>query len=211
MEPIAQYTAYLERTLTPSRMRHSLGVMQTMGELAEIYNLDRVSARIAGLLHDAAKDLTLAQQTQAIVDSGIEWADPCEAVDYAAYGHGPVGAFWVEKHLCVHDTLILEAIYRHTWCGVEPEFAHPLVWCLRFADILEPNRNWDVKAREIRAGEPELRKAVYAGRLEQAAFLQTAILIRFMEDNGQAVHPNYRFVYERLASRQPIQSTYIAK
>jgi HD superfamily phosphohydrolase YqeK len=35
--------------------------MQVMSELAEIYALDRTQALVAGLLHDAAKDLSAAE------------------------------------------------------------------------------------------------------------------------------------------------------
>jgi HD superfamily phosphohydrolase YqeK len=56
------YFPQLEASLTPARLRHSLGVMQVMGELAPVYELNREQAMIAGLLHDAAKDFSPEQQ-----------------------------------------------------------------------------------------------------------------------------------------------------
>lgn len=34
-----RYTQFLEQHLTPSRYQHSLGIMQVMADLAEIYDL----------------------------------------------------------------------------------------------------------------------------------------------------------------------------
>ena len=41
----ARYTPFLEQVLTPSRLQHSLGVMQVMQELTPIYALDPEKAR----------------------------------------------------------------------------------------------------------------------------------------------------------------------
>ena len=59
---VARYLPFLELNLTPARLRHSIGVMHVMTELAEIYSLDLAQAQTAGLLHDAAKDLEPEQQ-----------------------------------------------------------------------------------------------------------------------------------------------------
>jgi predicted HD superfamily hydrolase involved in NAD metabolism len=185
------YTAFLAQTLTPARLRHSKGVMQTMGELAEVYGLDREQAVIAGLLHDAAKDLTPEQQEQVVQAGNILIHEPCEQ-DYSLYLHGPVGAYYVRKELEVTDPLILDAIGSHTWCDGYPEnFNHPLAWCLRFADILEPYRNWDDKARILREGTPQLRKLAYSGQMKEAALFQSEWVIRFFNENHFPVHPNY--------------------
>ena len=196
----SQFLPFLEQVLTPSRLQHSIGVMQVMGELAEIYALDKEKALTAGLLHDAAKDLSAAQVEAILVESPIEFRDPCEH-DYVLYLHGPVGATYVRKELGMTDPDILGAIYRHTWVGVIDTFESPLVWCLRFSDILEPNRRWDDPARKIREGVPRLREAVFAGRLEEAASLQANMVIQFFEETGKPIHPNYYRVLRDLALR----------
>jgi HD superfamily phosphohydrolase YqeK len=120
---------------------------------------------------------------------------------YVLYLHGPVGAYYVQKELGVSDPIILDAIYRHTWVGKIEEFESPLVWCLRFSDILEPNRRWNDTARKIREGEPRLRQAVFAGQLEEGALILAEILIDFMEDVGSLVHPNYYRMRRELSIR----------
>src|SRR5690242_11239442 len=104
---IKRYLAYLQNVLTPGRLQHSLGVMQVMGDLATIYEFDRDQALLAGLLHDAAKELTPDQYEPIVQQAGIEFHDPCER-DYNLYLHGPVGAFYVQKELGVSDPIILE-------------------------------------------------------------------------------------------------------
>ena len=55
--PLDAYRRYLQGRLTPGRYAHSLGVMRVMGDLAPVYGLDPGRATVAGLLHDAAKDM----------------------------------------------------------------------------------------------------------------------------------------------------------
>ena len=139
--PQAHYIKFIQHVNTPKRLQHSLGVMQVMGELAGVYGLDQDQAETAGILHDAAKDLSPELIARLIHDGGIEIQYECEN-DYVYYLHGPVGSYFVHQQLGMTDELILDAITSHTYCGNGDNFNHPLTWCLRFADILEPNRNW---------------------------------------------------------------------
>jgi predicted HD superfamily hydrolase involved in NAD metabolism len=195
---ITQYTSFLEETLSPGRFKHSLGVMQVMGELAEVYALDPEKAAVAGLLHDAAKELPPVQQEQLLCESGIRIENPVEQ-DFVLYLHGPVGAYLVSKELNVTDPQILDGIYRHTFSGVEGPLS-AFVWCLRFADILEPYRNWQ-DVRWFRDGGPRLRDAVYSRRLAEGAFLQSGWVMQMYQERGYAIHPNIRRVFEELSGQ----------
>ncbi|RPJ42795.1 MAG: HD domain-containing protein [Chloroflexi bacterium] len=188
---LSTYTIFLTNILTPARLQHSQGVMQVMGELAEIYGLDREVAMTAGLLHDAAKDLSPEEQQRWVREGNIPVQYPCER-DYSLYLHGPVGAYFVQKELGITDRLVLDAIATHTWCEAERDnFHHPLSWCLRFSDILEPYRRWDGKAHIVGEGAPRLRELAFAGNLKEAALFHADMIIRFFDENGYPVHPNY--------------------
>jgi putative nucleotidyltransferase with HDIG domain len=127
---IDRYLSFLERVLTPKRLQHSIGVMQVMEELAQVYSLDRDKAVLAGLLHDAAKDLAPARQTALVEEGGIEIRHACEG-DWDHYLHGPVGAYFIYKELGVTDTLILDAVSMHTYYGDgETAPGKPLQWAL---------------------------------------------------------------------------------
>lgn len=202
-----RYLPFLEKVLTPKRLKHSLGVMQVMGELAGVYGLNRQQALAAGLLHDAAKDLPPEQIKTIRQQAKIEIRWPCDD-DYVLYLHGPVGAAFVRQELGLDDPLILEAINLHTFSADGEYFDHPLVWCLRFSDILEPNRNWSM-VRVLRKGAGRLRETVFAGRLAEGAFLQTGWLIRWFEEIGYPVHPNIYRAHQALSAQLNLDDHYL--
>jgi predicted HD superfamily hydrolase involved in NAD metabolism len=177
-----RYLPFLSRLLTPQRLQHSLGVMAVMGELAEIYSLDHAKAVTTGLLHDAAKDLEPERQLALAEEGGIELYYPCE--QDPLYLHGPVGAYLISQELGTTDRLILDAIATHTYYRNGADFHTPFFWCLRFADVLDPGRNWDW------AGLGEFRNAVYAGRMQEAALMHGQWLIGWFPAIGIPVHPN---------------------
>jgi predicted HD superfamily hydrolase involved in NAD metabolism len=193
------YYPFIESVLTPARLAHSLGVMQVMGELAQVYGLDQEMARTIGLLHDAAKDLNPDQQEKLILEANIRWQFPCER-DYVIYMHGPVGSAFVQRELGIHDPLILHAITNHTFIGNSAYFHHPLCWCLRFSDIIEEKRDWHAEKRIFRlAGK--LRELVYGGKMTHAAQLQTETIIQWFMEKGIPVHPNYNRVKAQLGAQ----------
>ncbi len=197
--PYDRYMSFLEKELTPARLQHSLGVMQMMGELSDVYDLDREQALTAGLLHDAAKDFSPTRQEQAVKEANIAIHYPCDW-DYGLYLHGPVGSYFVQKELGIMDRLILDSITMHSFYGGGENFSAPFTWCLRFSDVLEPNRNW-IKFPWSQEKFLFLRKTVYDGCLEEAAYLQTKWLIQMFEEQNYPVHPNMRRVCQELAPR----------
>jgi len=192
----SRYIPFLEKVLTSSRLAHSLGVMQVMGELAELYQLDRDKALTAGILHDAGKDLSVEKQNELIKAGNIQISHECET-NYVLYLHGPVGSFFVRQELGIRDELILDAITVHTYFGNSPYFEHPLSWCLRFSDILEPTRNWEHEKIILSCAE-RLRELVYTGQMTKAAFLHTGCLLKWFEEKGMPIHPRMRKLNQAL-------------
>ena len=190
---------FLEQVLTPKRLEHSLGVMQVMGELAGVYRFDKEQAQTIGLLHDAGKDLSPAVQAKLVAEGKIKIRYECEN-DYTYYLHGPVGSYFVRRELGITHRLVLDAITSHTYCGNGRNFNHPVCWCLRFADLLEPNRNWSAW-QWLQESVDQLRVIVYAGRLEEGAIHHTSMLIRWFGEQGLPVHPNMLRVPQGFTSR----------
>ncbi|RPJ23038.1 MAG: HD domain-containing protein [Chloroflexi bacterium] len=170
--------------------------MQVMGELAELYQLDRDKALTAGILHDAGKDLSVEKQNELIKAGNIQISHECET-NYVLYLHGPVGSFFVRQELGIRDELILDAITVHTYFGNSPYFEHPLSWCLRFSDILEPTRNWEHEKIILSCAE-RLRELVYTGQMTKAAFLHTGCLLKWFEEKGMPIHPRMRKLNQAL-------------
>ena len=190
-EHVHHYLPFLKSALTLPRLQHSEGVMRVMGELAEIYALDRAQAMTAGLLHDAARDLEPKRQLALAEEAKIEFSHACER--HPVYLHALVGAYLVSKELGVSDSLILDSISMHSFVGDGNGFDAPFSWCLRFADILAPVKEWK--------GMKKLESFVYAGRMEEAALLQCGWLIEYLQEIDIPVHPSLTKNFQALSAK----------
>lgn len=61
----------LKSRLKPGRFEHSLGVAETAAELAGRFGIDREKARIAGLLHDCAREFPNSSMLEEAEKRGI--------------------------------------------------------------------------------------------------------------------------------------------
>jgi predicted HD superfamily hydrolase involved in NAD metabolism len=185
------YIAFAEHQLTPQRFKHSLGVMHVMGELACIYDLNKTTAMTAGILHDIAKEFT--------PDDLIKWAGENNIALHTEYDkiplflHGPIGARYIEQTLGMIDAIILDAIARHSYFGEGAALSPTFCWCLRFADLLEPSRNW-VELKN------QLKPFVYSGEIGEAAFFLMRWIIPFHKSTYLPVHPNMHKVFGQLSA-----------
>jgi predicted HD superfamily hydrolase involved in NAD metabolism len=198
---LGNYLPFLQRVLTPQRFEHSLGVMRLMGELADVYSLDRRRAVTAGLLHDAAKDLEPEQQMALAKAANVEFRYPCERLP--VYLHGPASACLVSQELGVTDRSILDAISAHTFCGGGASFNSPFSWCLRFADILAPVQEW--------TGMKKLKRVVYAGQMEEAALLQIGWLIEYFRQLCIPLHPNLTKYFQQLSADLGVEDSFFER
>jgi predicted HD superfamily hydrolase involved in NAD metabolism len=113
---ILDVEAYLRNHLTAKRFEHSIGVMNTMEELAQLYSLDKRQAIAAGLLHDIAKELP-ADQWAAIASRDPLLSLDVQRYNYDHYLHGPVGAMMVKREFGMRDQEVLGAIATHGYYG----------------------------------------------------------------------------------------------
>lgn len=185
---MVDYERYLKKRLSTQRFEHSLGVMNTMEELSAVYNLNQDQAMLAGLLHDAAKELP-PNKWMSLVSQDEQLLRDSQLYDYHRYLHGPVGAIVIQADLQIEDEEVRGAIVTHGYYGPWETFNRPLSWCLRMADILEPGRDWRDN-RWLKDLVTPLREATYDGQLREAALMITRRLIVWYEAEGVAVHPN---------------------
>jgi len=184
-----KYILYLDGQLSPARFLHSLGVMKVMEELAPIYQIDRQEAVLAGLVHDAGKELDQVHMEQLAQELGYKLQCP-EDRD-PLFLHGPASALIAQHMLGIDSPVILEAVYRHSYVGNSPARSAVFCWCLRFADILEPGRDWeDVHHR--------LKPLVYSGNLVDSALALMDWLIPFLLSAGIRPHPRQYLLRKEL-------------
>ena len=103
---------WLKDNLVEERYIHSLGVMDAAVELAQMFHLDVEKARLAGLLHDAAKCFP-NEKLLEIIKEHIPEVQECELLNYKTL-HAPVSAYIARTKFNVTDKDILDAIRWHT-------------------------------------------------------------------------------------------------
>ena len=136
----------LEQMLSPKRYQHSLGVMETAAEMACRFGEDEEKARIAGLLHDCAKDIDKA----IMIDLCEELDVPLDAIkrEQRSLIHADLGAKMLETEFGITDPDIISAVKYHT---LGREHMTNLEKILYLADVIEPNRKPFPELEELRA------------------------------------------------------------
>lgn len=166
----------LAQRLQKKRYEHSLGVADTAAMLAGRFGVDVEKARIAGLLHDCAReyrtaDLPAEAARRSIVYGEVERAMPLLL-------HAYVGARRAEELYGVTDAEIQQAIWRHTVGGERMTKLDKIIY---FADMIEPQRDYP-EVEELRA-------------LSRTAGLDVMVLeglsksIAFVLQSGRLIHP----------------------
>ncbi|MCB2292536.1 bis(5'-nucleosyl)-tetraphosphatase (symmetrical) YqeK [Clostridium algoriphilum] len=129
---------YLQINLKESRLKHSLSVSKTAVKLATIYGEDIEKARIAGLVHDCAKNKTDAELIKIVMDNEIEICDI--ELQNPSILHGLVGSLVAREVMSIRDVDILNAIHYHTTGRKNMSTLEKIIY---IADYIEPLRVFD--------------------------------------------------------------------
>jgi predicted HD superfamily hydrolase involved in NAD metabolism len=169
--------ALLETSLKPSRYQHSLGVAETAVFLAQRFGVNEEQAKVAGLLHDCARefrneDLITEAEKRLIVVGDIERQMPLLL-------HAYVGSRLVTEKYGVSDHAIEQAIWRHTVGGAKMTKLDKIIW---FADMIEPNRDYP--------GVEELRSLAKTAALDDMVLAGLTQSITFVLQKGGLIHPD---------------------
>lgn len=169
--------AKLESRLKNSRYVHSVGVAETAVFLAKRFCVDQEKARVAGLLHDCARqyansELCSEAKRRNIAIGPVEAAMPLLL-------HGYIGAQLVKEEYGIDDAEISQAIYRHTVGGAAMT---PLDKIIYFADMIEPNREYP--------GVEKLRELSRTAELDEMVLAGLSQSILFVVEKKHLVHPD---------------------
>ena len=121
--------------LTPARYIHSLGVMETAVGMARRFGANPEKARLAGLLHDCAKDIEFEKMIPLCDKLGVT-LDPVKR-EQKGLIHADLGAKLLETEFGITDPEIIGAVKYHT---LGRENMTDLEKILYLADMIEPNR-----------------------------------------------------------------------
>jgi len=174
--PYALIIEWLRERLNPKLYRHSIATQELAAELAEIYNVDRQKAVIAGLLHDCARGLS----NEELLSYAHRYHIPLDHVQLAqpVLLHAPVGARLVQMELGITDNEILHAIAAHSTGSKEMSRLDKVLYV---ADSSEPNRDYP--------GVQHIRDLASSGDLDGALLKAMEVKIRYVMGQKLMLHP----------------------
>ena len=164
----------LKGDIGDKRYNHSIGVMNTSIELANIYGCSIEKVALAGLLHDCGKLqgeinlLKIANDFDIILDNVMKKNK--ELI------HGPLGEAIAKKEYNITDETILSAIRYHTTGRENMSLIEKIVF---IADIIEPSRSFE--------GVEEIRELAY-NDIDNSILQATNGTIKFIIDRGNLIH-----------------------
>jgi predicted HD superfamily hydrolase involved in NAD metabolism len=177
----------LGASLSPKRLKHVLGVRDTVVEIALRHSLDAREAELAALLHDAAKGMTVEELLALCERYGVPLTD--DDRNQPSVLHAYVGAELARERYGAPES-VCSAIRAHT-TGWSP--MSPLDMALYIADFSEPSRPYPEAAEVRRMAQDDLEGATVA--------TMTHKLLRLLE-HGALIHPRTVVARNALLSRR---------
>ncbi len=177
---------WAQARLSPGRFAHTRGVVETVTALALRHGLSGVipALRVAGWIHDAAKELPPG----ALLTRARALGCAIRPVDQACPGllHGAVAVALARQELGIDDPLITSAVLYHTTGHPEMSRADKAFY---LADLIEPSRTyaWIDQARALAADD-----------LDQALLFAVTFQVRRLLARGIIVDPRGIELHNRL-------------
>ena len=173
---LEQMKQELEKRLKPSRFHHSLGVAETAVKLAKRFGADEEQARVAGLLHDCAREFRNEDMVKEAEKRGIAIGEVERSMPLLL--HADIGAVRVRELYGVEDAAISQAIARHTVGGPAMTVLDKIIW---YADMIEPGRDFP--------GVDKLRELGRTASLDAMMLAGLSHSIVFVVKKGHLIHP----------------------
>lgn len=155
----------LKDYLPEKRWTHSLNVAKAAVQLSDLVGCDSHKAEIAGILHDAAKYVKLADVGSYCEKYNIH-LDDMEKKS-TALSHSVLGSYIARYEFGIEDENILSAIRYHTTAKPDMNILEKIIYV---ADVIEVGRDYP--------GVDDLREVAFSGDLDRAVLmaLENAIL-----------------------------------
>ena len=134
---IEQIQKRLKETLSEKRYNHSLEVMKRCGELAEIYGVDVEKAKLVGLAHDIAKELSEEDALRIIEENNIK-LDEIEMQNHGLW-HAKIGAVICKNELGFTQNMV-QAVENHTTAKPGMDLLSQILFV---ADCTGLDRDWE--------------------------------------------------------------------
>jgi len=143
MENIEKIKKDLKQVLSERRYEHSIGVMNMAEELAKIYKVDMETAKIAGLLHDNAKEMTKEEMLKYVEENNIEITE-FEKLNVPIL-HGKIGADIAKKKYGVSEQ-IAKAIEYHTTTSPKMDTLAKIIYVSDKVELTRKSEKFDIES-----------------------------------------------------------------
>ena len=151
-----QIQAWAEERITPKRIPHVRGVVETVDNLARLYAPeDMMRARLAGWIHDSAKHLSDEELLDIAEKYG--WNITGSERQVPMLLHGVVGYLQASDLFGFDDPQIRSACAYHTTGSPDMNVLDKIVM---IGDLIEPTRQYDGVDELRRLAESDLDTAV---------------------------------------------------
>lgn len=170
----------LHNRLNQERFEHCLRVEETARELAERFGEDVDRAGLAGLLHDYAKQVPIADYIDVIKRNGFD----LKLLKYnRGVWHGMVGTWFIKQEVGVTDHLVIQAIERHTTGDPQMTTLDQIIFV---ADFIEPARDLPIEAKAREAAKTSMR---------EATLIELENTLTYLIGKRQVVYPKTLLTY----------------
>lgn len=166
----------LKEMLHEKRYVHSVNVAETAKALARRYGADPQKAYTAGLLHDAAKNLSISQAYE--VCGRLEVRLDNIEMENTVLIHATLGAEYIKEQFGIDDSDIVNAVRYHTTGRANMSTLEKVVY---LADMIEPDRTYD---------EVHLLRKLSEEDLDKACLAAFTAIISLNLNQGKLIHPN---------------------
>jgi len=143
------------KKISPKRLRHSIGVSQTAESLAVRFGCDQEQAKLAGILHDLAREVPVNELLPRALAFGIVVCDIERAEPILL--HAPLAAKMAQTELGINDSEIMQAIILHTTGGPNMTLLDKIIY---LADAIEPGRKFKGVDKIRKVARTDLDKAL---------------------------------------------------
>ncbi|OGC24356.1 hypothetical protein A2291_02385 [candidate division WOR-1 bacterium RIFOXYB2_FULL_42_35] len=165
----------LEKSLSPERFQHTLGVEKTAVKLAQQYGISVKSASLAALLHDYARKYSSQQLLQQAKKHKLK-IGPLEKFEPKLL-HAELSAVLAQKDFGIKSKPILSAIAKHTLGSPKMTTLEKIIY---LADHIEEGRQFK--------GVNKIRKIAF-NNLDRAIVESASNMLKFLTDNSLPVDP----------------------
>lgn len=167
---------WAEKQIATDRIAHVRGTVATAAQLADCYApVESARVRLAGWIHDVARDWDDARLLAAAEDYGLE-VTPVDRAEPVLL-HGAVGYALAAEQFGMNDALLREACALHTTGAPGLSTAAKIVF---IADLAEPTRR---HKRALRL------RAIMFDDLDTALLLGVDSVIRYLVKRHRPIDP----------------------